>query len=78
MLRPDPAQHRRLEEIIANLHERLAEARDRGWLGEIEGLQASLAGADQKLASMLRTAATVSSAVQLGMPTTPAAPRTVD
>ena len=78
MLRPDPAQHRRLEEIIVNLHERLAEARDRGWLGEIEGLQASLAGADQKLASMLRTAATVSSAVQLGMPTTPAAPRTVD
>jgi hypothetical protein len=55
MLRPDPAQQHRLVEIIANLHERLTEARERGWFGEIEGLEASLAGAEQKLAAMRRT-----------------------
>jgi hypothetical protein len=30
MLRPDPAQRPRLEEIITNLPERLAEVRERG------------------------------------------------
>jgi hypothetical protein len=47
MLRPDPAQQHRLVEIIANLHERLTEARDRGWHSEIEGLEVSLAGAER-------------------------------
>ncbi len=71
MLRPDPAQLHRLVEIIANLHERLAEARGRGWFGEIEGLQASLAGAEQKLAAMGRTRNTVATPIALGLPTMP-------
>ena len=53
MLRPDPNQQPRLIEIRENLHARLAEARKRGWMGEIEGLNISLAGAEQKLAGML-------------------------
>lgn len=67
MLRPDPAQAQRLVEIIANLHDRLREATERGWLGEVEGLQASLAGARQKYQQMrkLRSQTTV---VQLGSP----------
>ncbi|MDT4937273.1 MAG: hypothetical protein QOG80_944, partial [Pseudonocardiales bacterium] len=69
MLRPDPAQQHRLVEIIANLHERLAEARERGWFGEIEGLEASVAGADQKLAAMRRTPNTVVAPIALGLPT---------
>jgi hypothetical protein len=63
MLRPDPAQHQRLEEIIASLGERLAEAHERGWLGEVEGLQTSLDAAEQKLVQMRRTT------INLGLPT---------
>jgi hypothetical protein len=66
MLRPDPAQQQRLEEIIARLRERLTEANDRGWLGEVEGLQTSLTAAEQKTVQMRRTA------VNLGLPTIPA------
>jgi integrase len=54
MLWPDPAQRHRLIEIRDNLVARIAEARDQGWLGEIEGLQVSLAGAEEKLAQMER------------------------
>ena len=57
MLRPDPNQLDRLIEIIENLDARLAEARDRGWLGEVEGLEASLGAARDKLTSMRRAAA---------------------
>ena len=57
MLRPDPKQLGRLTEIIENLDARLAEAHNRGWLGEVEGLQASLGAAHQKLTTMQRTAA---------------------
>jgi hypothetical protein len=52
MLQPGPAQAMRLAEIITNLHERVREATERGWLGEVEGLQVSLAGARQKLQQM--------------------------
>jgi hypothetical protein len=52
MLRPDPDQAHRLAEIITNLHERIREATERGWLGEVEGLQVSLAGARQKYQQM--------------------------
>lgn len=69
MLRPDPAQQDRLAEIIGNLHDRLTEARDRGWHGETEGLEASLAGAEQKLAAMRRPPTPDISTVQLGLPT---------
>lgn len=62
MLRPDPAQRARLEEIIANLHDRLVEARDRGWIGEVEGIEVSIAAAQDKLARMKHI-------VTLGIPT---------
>lgn len=55
MLRPDPAARGRLTEIIANLADRIAEARINGWLGEVEGLQASLTHARAKLATIDRT-----------------------
>jgi hypothetical protein len=64
MLRPDPTQHSRLEEIVANLTERIAEATEHGWLGEVDGLTTSLNAAKQKLTQMRRTA------TNLGMPTT--------
>jgi hypothetical protein len=57
MLQPDPAQAMRLAEIITNLHERVREATDRGWLGDVEGLQVSLAGACQKLGYMRKAPA---------------------
>ncbi|MDR7381253.1 hypothetical protein [Promicromonospora iranensis] len=64
MLRPDPAQQDRLEQIIASLGERITEAADHGWKGEAEGLRTSLAAANAKLVQMRRTA------TNLGMPTT--------
>lgn len=69
MMRPDPAQQPRLEEIIASLTERLTEARERGWLGDVEGLKTSLAAAQQKRTQMLRTA------THLGLPAMPHRPR---
>jgi len=57
VLRPDPAQAGRLAEIVDNLTARLTEANQQGWLGEVEGLDASLAAANQKLAAMERIAA---------------------
>ena len=54
MLWPDPAQRDRLVEIRDNLHARIAEAEREGWLGEVEGLQVSLAGAEDKLAQIDR------------------------
>ena len=63
MLRPDPTQHDRLEQIIASLTERIAEAHDQGWLGEVDGLQVSLDAAQLKLVQMQRTA------TNLGIPT---------
>jgi hypothetical protein len=50
MLRPDPSQRKRLEEIRDNLVDRIAEAEREGWAGEAEGLRISLAGAHDKLA----------------------------
>jgi integrase len=52
MLWPDPAQRPRLVEIRDNLTARVAEAETEGWLGEVEGLQISLAGAENKLAQI--------------------------
>ena len=63
MLKPDPAQRARLEEIVTNLHERLDEARERGWIGEVEGIEVSIAAAQDKLTRMSRI-------VSLGIPTT--------
>ncbi len=50
----DPAQRHRIAEIRDNLTARIAEAEREGWLGEIEGLKISLAGASDKLAQIDR------------------------
>ena len=52
MLWPDPTQRARLLEIRDNLVARIAEAEQQGWLGEVDGLRVSLAGAHEKLAQM--------------------------
>ncbi|MEU9213957.1 hypothetical protein AB0D27_40215 [Streptomyces sp. NPDC048415] len=48
---------------------RIAEAEREGWLGEVEGLHGSLAGAQDKLAQLDAEEARRSTAVSLGMPT---------
>jgi integrase len=68
MLRPDPKQLGRLTEIIDNLDARLAEAHERGWLGEVEGLEASHAAALQKLEAMRRSTRSVATAIDLHPP----------
>lgn len=69
MLRPDPAERPRLVEIRGNLIDRIAEAKREGWLGEVEGLETSLAGAEDKLSQMDAATARTATAVDLGMPT---------
>jgi hypothetical protein len=68
MLRPDPAQRSRLTEIRDNLLARITEAEREGWLGEIEGLEVSLAGAQDKLAQLDPQQARTRQIVDLGMP----------
>ena len=67
MLWPDPAQRDRLAEIRDNLTARIAEAEQKGWLGEVEGLQVSLAGATEKLAQIDRNRHSPTTA-DLGIP----------
>ncbi|AXG80740.1 hypothetical protein [Streptomyces paludis] len=66
MLWPDPAQRDRLVEIRDNLVARTAEVEREGWLGEMEGLQVSLAGAKEKLTQLERRPSRV--VVDLGIP----------
>jgi hypothetical protein len=66
------AQIPRLEEIHANLGDRLQEAREQGWLGEVAAIETTLAAA-QKLAAMRdlstrRTRRTRRTSIHLGMP----------
>ena len=68
LLRPDPAQRPRLEEIRSNLKDRIIEAELHGWRGEAEGLQVSLAGVNDKLAQINTS---LSRSVNLGTPTLP-------
>jgi Phage integrase family len=58
MLWPDPAQRGRLVEIRDNLIARIEEADREGWIGEVEGLQVSIAAATDKLAQIDRRANT--------------------
>ncbi|MEU0939006.1 site-specific integrase [Embleya sp. NPDC005971] len=67
LLRVDPAQMPRLQEIHANLIDRLQEAKDQGWLGEVAAIETTMAAAAQKLAAM-RDRAAQPSIVHLGMP----------
>jgi hypothetical protein len=64
LLRPDPAQR---VEIHGNLLDRIAEAEQEGWHGEVEGLKVSLAGAEQKLAQLKERSRRATS-VNLGLP----------
>jgi hypothetical protein len=59
----------RLAEIRGNLTARIAEAGREGWLGEVEGLKVSLAGAEDKLAQIDRRSRTAP--VDLGLPAAP-------
>jgi Phage integrase family len=67
LLRPDPTQLHRILEIRDNLLARIAEAEREGWLGEVDGLKVSLAGAKQKL-SQLNERARRAATVNLGIP----------
>ena len=63
---PDPAQRPRIAEIRDNLIARITEAEREGWTGEVEGLQISLAGAEDKLTQIDRRNSRP--AVDLGTP----------
>ena len=65
MLWPDPAQRDRLVEIRDNLVARITEAQREEWLGEVEGLEVSLAGAEEKLTQMAHSADSSSVPVEL-------------
>jgi hypothetical protein len=65
----DPRQRHRLAEIIANLGDRITEARASGWLGEVQGLQVSLDAARAKLASLAKAEQAHSGQADLGIPT---------
>ncbi|WP_157856073.1 integrase [Streptomyces aureocirculatus] len=67
LLLVDPAQMPRLQEIHANLIDRLQEAKDQGWLGEVAAIETTMAAAAQKLEEM-RDRAAQPSTVHLGMP----------
>src|SRR5688572_6612974 len=66
---PRPSSRARLEEIRDNLLARIDEARREGWLGEVDGLHVSLAGARQKLAQVDELTVRQDTATRLGMPT---------
>jgi hypothetical protein len=53
-MRVDPRARPRLVGIIHDLGDRIKEARDHGWLGEVDGLQTSLAAATEKLTNLDR------------------------
>ena len=69
LLWPDPAQHDRLVEIRDNLKARIAEAERQGWRGEVEGLQVSLAGTEEKLIQIENRCSAPETATNLGIPT---------
>lgn len=49
LLSVDPAQAGRLRDVDTNHGDRIAEAEQNNWLGEVEGLMIGLAAADAKL-----------------------------
>jgi hypothetical protein len=70
LLRPSPAQRSRIEQIRANLRDRIAEAEREGWAGEAEGLKVSLEGTRQVLAQLDQIAHRTAT-VHLGIPAFP-------
>ena len=75
MLRIDPAQRHRLEEIRDNLTARIAEAEREGWPGEAEGLKVSLAAADAQARRGRRGPPPRGRAVTWACPPTATSPR---
>jgi hypothetical protein len=57
----------RLESIHSNLINRLAEAKEQGWLGEVAAIETTRAAAEQKLVAM-RSAAIQYTTTSLGIP----------
>ena len=57
----------RLEEIRANLGDRLQAAKEQGWLGEVAAIETTMAAAGQKLEAM-RNLTARSTTVHFGMP----------
>ena len=68
MLRIDPTQRHRLEEIRDNPQARITETERGDWTGETKGLRVSLDAATSKLAQADATAARRTEAVSLGIP----------
>ncbi|MRH93300.1 tyrosine-type recombinase/integrase [Nocardia sp. SYP-A9097] len=69
LLRPDPSQRARLQEIHDNLEARIIEAKREGWLGEVEGLQVSYSGVKGKLTQIDATLRRTATGTDLGIPT---------
>ena len=65
MLRVDPKQLRRLDAIAENLAERIVEAEERGWAGEVQQLTITLRAARDKIAA---TPPSRDDSVLLGLP----------
>ena len=68
LLRIDPAQRPRLILIRDSLAARITEAGEHGWLGELEGLQVSLATVREKLQALDARTARQPAVTGLGMP----------
>ncbi|MDQ6837228.1 MAG: site-specific integrase [Actinomycetota bacterium] len=68
LLRPDPTARPRLVEIGDNLVARIDEARRQGWLGEVGGLEITLAATKRKLGEMDQLALHHRTVVKLGPP----------
>jgi site-specific recombinase XerD len=67
-LRLDPSARPRLVTIVANLRDRIQEARANGWLGEVQGLQTSLDAGAAKLVALDRMRERATTPVNLGVP----------
>lgn len=67
MLRPEPSRLPLMREFEANLEERIEEARQRVWLGEVAGLQETLTAlrAKAELAAQLTAAGITDTPVPL-------------
>ena len=68
LLRIDPAQRSRLEDIRDNLDAQIVEAEREGWTGETEGLKVSLGAANNKITQADLSAARRAEAINLGIP----------
>jgi hypothetical protein len=71
--RVDPHQIPRLEEVRTNLVDRLQEAKNQGWLGEVAAIETTMAAAAYKLETM-RTQVVQQTLTHPGMPDLRSAP----